>query len=71
MGSLFAPETVAWVAPTRKDLVVRTQFCPPLSILSIWPGITPHLSLHGPYVLDTGSGKDKEKRDDMDETLFH
>lgn len=66
MGPLFASETVAWVAPTRKDLVVRTQFCSPLSSLRIQPEITPHLSLRGPYVLDTGFGKDKEKRDDMD-----
>lgn len=55
----------------RKDLVVRIQFGPPLSILHIRPGITPHLSLRGPCVLDAGSGKDKEKRDNMDESLFH
>lgn len=73
MGPLFASETVAWVAPTvfsRKDLVVRIQFCLPLSTLHIRPGIIPHLSLRGPCVLDTGSGKDKEKSDNMDEPLF-
>lgn len=65
---------VTWVVPTvfpRKDPVVRTGFCTPLSILHIWPGIAPHLSLHGPYVLDTGSRKDKEKGDNMDKCLFH
>lgn len=47
---------------------VRSGFCPSPATLHMWPGITPHVSLYSAYALGIGSRKDKEKRDNMDQS---